>query len=158
MTVKSMLPNLLKKLNDLNPELSDVFKTGTEKFSKKLDELNIKVIIKISKYKGENIYLFHPSFLYYLKQYGLNYGGAIEASPGKEPSSKSTITLVNKIKKSKAKALYTEPQLPESPVKAIAEASGLKIFKLDPLGGVPGREHYYEYIMYNTNIFVKSFK
>jgi zinc transport system substrate-binding protein len=158
LTVKKMLPNLLKKLNEFNPELSKVFKSGTEKFSKKLDELNNKVITKLSKYKGENIFLFHPSFLYFLKQYGLNYAGSIEPSPGKEPSTKSTMNLVKKIKSYKAKALYTEPQLPESPVKVIAEASELKIYKLDPLGGVKGREQYFEFIMYNTNIFVKSFE
>ena len=82
--------------------------------------------------------------------------GSIETSPGKEPSAEYTMELIKKIKKAKAKALFTEPQLPEGPAKTIAEAASLKLYVLDPIGGFEGRKNYFDLIKYNTDIFCKA--
>ena len=101
---------------------------------------------------GKQVFLFHPSFLYLLKRYGLVYGGSIEPSAGKEPSPNSIVNLVKKIKESGVHAIFSEPQFPEAPAKAVAEAAHVNIFTLDPNGGIKGRETYSEIIMYNVRI------
>ena len=85
-----------------------------------------------------------------LKRYNLNYAGAIELSPGKEASPRYLANLIEKIKKSGTKAIFSEPQLPDKPAKVISEATGLNIFILDPNGGIEGRNSYWDLILYNA--------
>ncbi len=86
------------------------------------------------------------------------YAGAIETSPGKEPTMKTTARIIKKIKASGTKALFTEPQLPKGPAKVIAEAANLKIFVLDPVGGDKGKKKYSDLILYNAKVFARALK
>ncbi len=158
LAVKAIVPVILKKLISINPENDKIYRNNAKVFEKKLTELNLEIKTKMKRFEGEPIFLFHPSFRYYLKRYGLKYMGSIETSPGKEPSADYLMKLIQNIKSSKAKALFTEPQLPVAPVKTIAEAASLKLFVLDPLGGIEKRKTYFELIKYNTDILVKSLK
>ena len=107
---------------------------------------------------GKPVFLFHPSFRYMLKRYKLIYLGAIETSPGKEPSPKYVLQIVEKINSSGAKALFTEPQLPNAPAKTIAEAAGVSLYELDPIGGVKGKMSYSDLILYNADLLAKALK
>lgn len=158
LTVKALLPGLTEVLSKLDPVNSKTYRANSNSFSNRLDELNKQIEQKMAGMKGQKIFLFHPSFRYFLRRYGLVYAGSIEPSPGKEPSVKYITDLINKIKKNKAKALFTEPQLPEKPARAIAEAAKLKLFVLDPIGGIVGRESYRDLILYNTEVFLNALK
>jgi len=156
LTVKSMIPKLTETLSKLDPANEKNYKSNAEKFMRTLDWLNKQVESALSNVKGKTVFLFHPSFLYMLKRYGLVYGGAIEIDPGVEPSAKYTIMLTKKIKSSGAKAIFTEPQLPDAPAKTISNATGMKVYSLDPNGGVKGRYSYSEIILYNANVLKSS--
>lgn len=158
LAVKAIVPILVKKLISINPENEKVYKASASIFDKKLDSLHNEVNKKLKNFSGEPIFLFHPSMRYFLKRYGLKYMGSIETSPGKEPSAEYTMNLIKKIKRSKAKALFTEPQLPVGPAKTIAEAALLKLYVLDPLGGIEKRKSYIDLIKYNADIFVKALR
>ncbi|MFH1051106.1 MAG: metal ABC transporter substrate-binding protein [bacterium] len=158
LTVKAIVSIILKKLISVNPENEDIYRNNAEAFEKKLDALNLEIKTKMKRFEGEPVFLFHPSFRYFLKRYGLKYMGSIETSPGKEPSADYTMKLIKKIKSAKAKALFTEPQLPSGPVMTIAEGANLKYYTLDPLGGIENLRTYFELIRYNTDIFVEALK
>jgi zinc transport system substrate-binding protein len=156
--VKSIVDTLTNILINISPEKEKQYKSNSKLFIAKLEDLHKEIAQKMKNFKGENIFLFHPSFRYFLKRYELTYAGSIEPSPGKEPSADFILKLVKKIKSQKAKALYTEPQLPVGPAKTIAEAASLKLYTLDPIGGVEGRKNYFDLMRYNTNTFIKSLK
>jgi zinc transport system substrate-binding protein len=158
LAVKAILPKLVDKICMLDPSNAKEYRKNSADFAKKLDIFNGQIVQKLSVIKGQSIFLFHPSFRYFLRRYGLVYAGSIEPAPGKEPSVKYISGLADKIKKSKTKALFTEPQLPEKPAKALAEASKLKIYTLDPIGGLPGGDSYIDMMNYNTDIFYKALK
>ena len=158
LAVKAIVPIILKKLISVNPENEKIYKENASEFVKNLGILHSDLSAKMKSFAGEPVFLFHPSFRYFLKRYGLNYMGSIETSPGKEPSAEFTMKLIKKIKESKAKALFTEPQLPSGPAKTIAEAASLKLYVLDPIGGFEKRKKYFELMQYNSDIFVKALK
>ena len=54
------------------------------------------------------------------------------------------------------KAVFTEPQLPEAPVRVISEEAHLPVYVLDPLGGQPGRETYDEMVKYNAQTLAEA--
>jgi zinc transport system substrate-binding protein len=157
-TVKEMLNGLVDTLSVLDPDNAVTYRNNAGIFEKRLDLLARQVGDLLSEVRGKPVFLFHPSFRYLLARYNLVYAGAIETSPGKEPTPKYIEQLVKKINESGAKAIFTEPQLPREPAEVIAEAATVMLFELDPVGGVKGRMTYPDLILYNAKILQKALK
>lgn len=156
MTVKAILKPLADTLAKLDPQNAATYRTNAELFANRLDLLHRQVDDIIHNVKGKTVFLHHPSILYFLNRYGLLYGGSVEEAPGKEPTPKFIANLVQKIKDTRTRAIFNEPQLSEKAVKVIAEAAGVDVFLLDPIGGEKGRENYQDLILYNARILAKA--
>ncbi|MCX6153036.1 MAG: metal ABC transporter substrate-binding protein [Candidatus Kapabacteria bacterium] len=158
LTVKAILKPLVDSLCKIDPDNSSTYINNASIFEKRLDLLNKQVEDIVNPVRGKYVFLFHPSFLYFINQYGLKYGGAIEVSPGKEPTAKYLADLIEKIKASGVKAIFSEPQLPDATVKSISLEANVLPYTLDPIGGVSGREHYADLILFNARAFRKALK
>lgn len=156
-TVKSILNKILDTICSLDPKNRDTYASNAKKFSAELDSLDAFAKARFEPYRGKSVFLFHPSFLYVLRRYGLVYGGSIETSPGKEASPGYIKEIVEKIRNSGAKAIYSEPQLSPTSAKVIAESAGVSLLELDPTGGSEGRKTYSDYFKYNVEAIIKGF-
>ncbi len=156
LAVKAVADKLTNILVELDPAMKEEYHKNYLEFSRELDSLNRKVLEITSGIRGKDVVLFHPSFLYFLKRYGLKYLAAVEESPGKEPGPKFIARLSRKIKSAGVKAIFTEPQLPVEAVRAIAGAAGTKIYELDPIGGRDSLNSYDEIILYNARTFKRA--
>ncbi len=154
--VKNILPELSEIIIKLYPEGKDEIIKNKENFEKKLDSINIELVEILKPVKDKKVFLHHPSFNYMLERYGLIYGGSIEESPGKEPSPKFLAELINKIKESAVKSIFTEPQLNYKNAKIIAEESGVKLSELNPEGSPSNTKTYKDLLIYNANILRKG--
>jgi zinc transport system substrate-binding protein len=157
LTVKAILPQLADILSGIDPPGADTYRGNSDRFSTELDNLNDEVAGMLEPFRGEAVILMHPSFCYYLDRYGLVFAGAVEMSAGSEPSPAYIADLLQVINRYNIKSLFTEPQLPRSPVDMLSEETGLPVFTLDPTGGYEGRDNYRDLILYNTNVFVTAF-
>jgi ABC-type Zn uptake system ZnuABC Zn-binding protein ZnuA len=156
--VLKLVEPLTDKLIEFDPAGAEIYRKNSAAFTSELSVLDADVSTKLVSYKGENLILFHPSFLYYMRDYNLELVGVVEPFPGKEPTPKQIADLKKQASKYNVKALYTEPQLPRQSVKVLVAETGLPLFELDPLGGSDGRTDYKSLIEYNTGIFLKAFK
>ncbi len=138
------------------PEYAQTFKTNADLFAKRLELLNKQIAQILNDKQGKSVFMFHPSFKYFINRYGLEYGGSIEVSPGKQPSPNYLKQLSDKIKATNTKAIFSEPQLSEISAKAVAENTGTILFVLDPLGGEKGRTKYSDLLLYNARILQKA--
>jgi len=136
LAVKTLVGKLTEILIRLDKANENNYRNNAKVFIARLELLNLQIQARTVQIRGKSIFLFHPSFRYFIKRYGLNYGGAIEIDPGVEPSVRHTGDLISKIKKSGVKAIFTEPQLNPGPAKVIAESLGISLAQLDPNGGV----------------------
>lgn len=157
-TVKAMVDNLVDTLSVIDPENAGTYRANAGLFKNRLDLLTRQVAKILDEVKGKPVFLFHPSFRYMINRFELVYAGAIETSPGKEPSPKYLNDLIKKINDAGAKAIFTEPQLSREPAEAIAESATVLLFELDPIGGVEGRNTYTDLIIYNARILRKALK
>ncbi len=155
-TVKAALPGLVRELARLDPEGAAAYEANAERFADRLDALHDEVAEMLEPFAGESLLLVHPSFLYFMADYGLELGGVVEPAPGKEPTPKSILGLIETARERDIKAIFTEPQLPEEPIQVLAEETGLPLYVLDPLGGAPGRATYEELILYNAGTIAKA--
>ena len=80
---------------------------------------------------------FHPSFSYFARRYNLHEVGTIEAAPGREPTPRHLKNLVTAIRGYGIKVVFAEPQLNPRVAEVIAQEAGVKVLRLDPIGGPP---------------------
>ncbi len=152
LTVKSMLDTLVFELSALYPDGKKKFVKNASVFSAKLDSIHNEALSLLNPIAESVVFMHHPSFNYLLNRYNLYYGGAIEESPGKEPSPKFISDLVELIKQSGAKAIFSEPQLSSKVAEVIAKESGVKLLELNPEGSSNGAQTYREIIINNAKI------
>ncbi len=158
LTVKAMLPALVEKLCTLDPAACEQFQSNSNKFSRQLDSLHIELAAMLAPFQGSNVIISHPFFQYFFKRYGINLIGVVEAIPGKEPTPKQIKGYIEQVRQKHVKAIFDHIQLPDRAAKLVAEASGLKICHLDPLGGVAGRQSYDELLLYNAKLILEALR
>ncbi|MDY0132235.1 MAG: zinc ABC transporter substrate-binding protein [Desulforegulaceae bacterium] len=119
---------VLSKKDPLNRE--EFYKNYLE-FSKEVIELDEKIIKKTLNIETRNIFVFHPSWGYFMDEYNLNQI-PIEAQ-GKEPGPSHLSKIMKFAQKHNIKTLLVQPQFPSSSVKVMEKTLGLKVVIADPL-------------------------
>ena len=70
---------------------------------------------------------FHEAFPYFANAYGLEIVGSVIGVPGQDPSAGEVAALVDAIRASGAKAVFTEAQFNPDLAKAIADEAGVAV-------------------------------
>lgn len=152
LAVRALLPELSRVLIQMNPEREEMIARNAARFAERLSALNLDVYQQLIPVKGQPVFLFHPSFLYFLRRYELRYAGVIARVPGKETSPRELQALVQRILSEEAKAIFSEPQLSPRPALALAEAARVRMAILDPIGGEDATRTYEQLIRYNATV------
>ncbi|HOE65716.1 MAG TPA: metal ABC transporter substrate-binding protein [Candidatus Hydrogenedentes bacterium] len=148
--VKALLPALVEWLGGVDPEGKPEYVANAARFASDLDRLDREAAAIVAPIKGASVVSFHPSMGYFLKRYGLVHAGSIEPSPGKEPTPRYIESVVKTVRKTGAKAVFTEPTLPKRPAQVVAEAAGVALGEIDVEGGSGGRQTYSDLILHNA--------
>jgi zinc transport system substrate-binding protein len=158
LTLKELLPILADTLAKLDPDNAGNYVNNSNRFAKRLTTLHRQLEKTLRPVRGKSVMLFHPSFCYLLKRYGIIYRGSVEINPGVEPSPKDIKEILDILKEFKIRAMFIEPQLSEASVENIAEAANAMIYTLDPVGGSKGRKNYVDLMLYNAKVLAKALK
>ena len=78
------------------------------------------------------------------------FAAVVEPLAGREPTATYLAEVIEAIKTNHAAALFTEPQLERGPVETIAKEAASR-WRLDPIGGVKGRDSYEALLTWNTD-------
>ncbi|NIA23339.1 MAG: zinc ABC transporter solute-binding protein [Proteobacteria bacterium] len=138
------------ELCSLDPVDSVYYNRRKILFIKRLDSLDVAIKIRLASCKNRYIVLFHPSLAYFDREYNINEVAVIEKSPGKEPTPREIMKIIDKVRKYKIKVLFAEPQLNSKSVKVIASETGAKLDYIDPIGNLGE-----DYIIFLKNNFLK---
>ena len=99
--------------------------------------------------KGKQVIQYHELYNYLLARYGIDHVGNIEPLPGISPSSKHTVELIHKMKKSHITTILQDPYHEKKTAKFIAAKTGAKVVVLPhDVGAVSGTGSLKEF--YNT--------
>ena len=101
--------NMLRKINDTFEELR----------------------IALAPLKGKSVFVYHPSFGYFLDEFGI-IQEAVEMG-GKEPTPRQLNALMERINQEKPAAIFVQTQFPVNTARTIANSAGAKVIELDPL-------------------------
>lgn len=121
------------ELSLLDPANAIEYKKNSSLYLSKLNTLRTSAQSELSKLKTRDIITFHEAFPYFAKEFNLNILAVIEREPGSAPTAKELEETISIVKTSKAKALFAEPQYTSKAALTIAQATGAKVYILDPV-------------------------
>lgn len=128
-----MATNIKNALIKLDPSNKVIYNKNYIKLvgSLKQTDLQIKTILKNTP-KGSKFMIFHPSWGYFAKEYGL-IQLPIELE-GKEPKAKDLAILISKAKKEHIKAIFVAPEFSAKSASQISKTLGIPVVKISNLG------------------------
>ena len=104
---------------------------------------------------------FHDAWYYFDKRYGIRDVGAIEPSPGQEPSAGAFAQLIAQAKASHVRAVFAEPQFSPKLARQLAEGAGIAtVTDLydDTLGTTPALSTYEGLMRFDVARIVEALK
>ncbi len=148
--VAALVPGLLDKLIELDPEGRAHYEANGREFLELLAQLNDMMSEQMAGLSDVPIVAFHPSWSYFCARYGLNVVAHVEPIPGKELSPRTILTIREQLAGSERVLVLSEVQLPRKSADALAEALGATVEEIDPLGGSGPLVTYEGLITYNA--------
>lgn len=146
------------ELAAVDPAGKETFAANAKALKAQLTEVDAKIAARSKAWSKHTIVTFHGSMSYFAKRYGVRIAAVVEPIAGKEPTAAYIAEVLEAIKRSKAAALFTEPQLDKGPGEMIAKEAGIPLGELDPVGGVSGRDSYEKLLEWNTDQLEKALK
>jgi ABC-type Zn uptake system ZnuABC Zn-binding protein ZnuA len=118
------------------------FESGGRAFAARLRQLDSWIRQQIATVPEANrrLVLFHDAFPYFARAYGLEVVGSVVEAPGQDPSAGQMAALVDAIRASGARAVFSEAQFPATLVRRLAEEAGVAVVTdlyTDALGEPP---------------------
>lgn len=105
--------------------------------------------------------VFHNAWMYYNNRYGIQTVGAIELSPGQEPSPQYIGTLIGLAKQHHVRAVFAEPEYSPKLAKSLASDAGITVVTNlydDSLSADPKVHDYDSMLRYDTETIVDALK
>jgi len=131
--VRIMTSNIRDALINIDKKNSDIYRKNFLNFALEINEVDINVlnIFKGSNSKKHDFLVFHPTWGYFAREYGLRQI-AIEVE-GKEPGPQELRNIIDLAKESGIKTIFVQPQFSRKSAKIIAKELDAKIILADPM-------------------------
>ena len=130
--VKVIAENIYHALVKADPKNATLYKNNYAQFLLKIEQTDAEIRkILSTKPKGTKFMVFHPSWGYFARAYGLEQL-SVEIE-GKSPKPKELITLVKEARREKISAIFTQPEFSDSVAKIMANELKIEVIKVSPL-------------------------
>ncbi len=128
---------MAKGLKEVFSDLKETIDKNEPKLIAMLEALNSEITATLTPAKGKTIFVSHPAYGYFCREYGL-HEESIEFE-GKDPTPKQLYNLINEAKNDKVQTIFIQKQYSTKAADLIAKEIGAKLVLLDPYS-----EHYFE--------------
>jgi len=136
---------ILDGLARLAPDGREAFARNRALFLERLDAGLTRWTVTLAPYRGARVVVFHDSWPYFARRFGLVIAAAVEPAPGVPPSPASLASLTTSMKDAGVRVLIVEPATSASIASRVAASSGARIVTLVPsVGGDPAARDYLE--------------
>jgi zinc transport system substrate-binding protein len=115
----------------IDPAGEDAYNENYMALVREIDDEFAGLRSELLPLKGGVVYVYHPSFGYFLDEFGIRQE-AVETG-GKEPGPRELGRLISEMKRERAPAIFVQAQFPVNAARAVAQATGAQLVSLDPL-------------------------
>jgi len=152
-----LVERLAEELGRIDPAGLELYRSNAIALGGELKLLDRDYREVLTGVKQRSFVTFHAAFGRLADRYGLTQQAVI--APGHEHFGPRQLErVVRFIRQSGVKVVFAEPQFPPDRLRAIAEQTGAKVGRLDPLGNplVKGRDSYMAMMRYNLEQLQKA--
>ena len=144
--------NIALSLTKFDPSGARIYAANATAYIARLDRLADELEDFGKRLSNNRIITQHGVFDYLARDMGLDVVAVVQAHAGQEPAASEMLAIIEKAKREKAGAIFTEPQYPEAVGKTIAKEAGIATATLDPAatGAEDAPLDYYETVMRNN--------
>jgi len=129
-----LVPQLVGALTAVDPADAATFRANGAALVTSLQTLDGELSAELAPLEGVAFVPFHDAWPYFARHFGLDLVVSIEPAPGREPSPRYVADAIAKIRASGARAVFDEAQLSPRPAEVVAQAAGVRLATLDPVG------------------------
>ncbi|OCR87506.1 ABC transporter substrate-binding protein [Campylobacter fetus subsp. testudinum] len=129
--VKIQAKNIADALIAHYPKNKALYEENLAKFQNELDMLDSYIKEQLASVENRNFIVYHPSWAYFAKRYGLNQI-AIETE-GKEPKPAQLANIIKEAKEENVKVIFVAPQFSKKAAQLIAKEAGANVVEIDNL-------------------------
>ncbi len=122
------------ELSALDVANSGLYRDNGERMSALLDDLELKLRLKLAPVNTEPFIVSHDAYGYLVDAYGLNMAGYITGISGQRPGAGRLAELRRLVIKRKIRCLFHPPSADSSQIVMLGEGTRMKTPVLDPLG------------------------
>jgi len=153
---KTIAENIAAEIIRIDPDNESQYTANLDAYLLKLEATKEEIERRLRVLPHKKMITFHDAWAYYADEFGLEVVGAFEPFPGKHPTPRHLAELHETARAHDVRAVFSEPQLSSETIASFVNDIGLKLYVLDPLGGVEGRNSYIELMKYNTDIIAEA--
>jgi len=148
---RPMTRAILEALGRLSPDGREAFTRNRARFLERLDASMARWTDTMSPHRGARVVVYHDSWPYFARRFGLVIVATVEPVPGVPPSPASLAALTTSMKDAGVKLLIVEPSTSHSIASRVAAPSGVRVVTLIPsVGGDPAARDYLELFELNV--------
>jgi zinc transport system substrate-binding protein len=138
--VKNEVEIILQSLSRMDPINSTYYENNAKKLNNKLEELDNKFRLNLSRCIKKDIITAHNAFEYMTAEYGLKQVPISGMSPDEEPSPRQLAEVINYVKNNDIKYIFFESLVSPKLSDTIAKETGAKTLVLNPIEGLTDEE------------------
>lgn len=144
------------ELSTLRPESAQRFESRARALEAELAQLDADLTSLLAPVRDRPFVPFHDAWAYFARRYRLNLVATLEPFPGREPSARYVAETVLAVRRAGARVIFDERQLSGRTARVVAESGGLQVVTLDPIGGPPGPESYFDLLRHNARLIAEA--
>ena len=121
------LPAIAEKLTELDPGGEGTYRANMEAYGAQLDTLDAELKDRLAQVPDANrkLVTFHDAFPYFARHYGFELIGVILANVGQEPTASELASLVEKVRATGVRAVFSEAQFSPELSQTLADEAGI---------------------------------
>jgi zinc transport system substrate-binding protein len=129
-----LLTAIADRLAKLDPDHTATYRANAAAAAARLDTLKADISNELAPVAGRSYIASHDAYQYFERAFGLSYGGAVTAHPGRPPSAKHMLEIAQHIREAKIGCILTEPGNRPPLIERLAGQEGMALADADPLG------------------------
>ncbi len=130
-------------LSQLDPAGQAHYAERAEAVLARIDALDEALARRLAPVRDRPFVVFHDAFGYLQNHYGLTVAASVTVDPARPPGARRLREIREAAKRAGARCIFGEPQFRAAVVRTVADAAGLRVGQLDPVGSDSGPEGWF---------------
>lgn len=131
--MKAALPIMAEALTKLAPSASEEIARREDNLTARLTALEEEITRAINELETRDLYVFHPAYGYFCRQFGLEQI-AFE-DDGHEPSPREMADWIRQVQEKHVPVIIAQPEFSQAQIESVADQTGVPVRVHSPLEG-----------------------